>query len=174
MAPGTNNLRFVGPMLFINKTSPQSNMRRAAPQRPHQLQWDSSTSPPKVSLPFDDNHPHLIYPSLNQLYPSPRTASGCNQSFCHNTLCGPIDWQTDWLNDRWSRQMLRHNSRLRSLDKSDAANNIYTAIPLHWHNCRSPTWSLTLMKHGPNPNPDHAMSVSYSLTIASNYFLRIY
>jgi len=42
----------------------------------------------------------------------------------------------------------RHNSRLCSLDRSDMANNIYTAIPFHWHDCRSP-------KHGPNPNPTH-------------------
>jgi len=38
-------------------TSPQSNLRRAALQRPHCLQWDASTSPPKASLPFDDNNP---------------------------------------------------------------------------------------------------------------------
>jgi len=28
------------------KTSPQSNMRKAASQRPHWLQWDASNSPP--------------------------------------------------------------------------------------------------------------------------------
>jgi len=45
-----------------NITSPtQSHLGRAASQRPH---WfigcncmDASTSPPKLSLPFDDNHP---------------------------------------------------------------------------------------------------------------------
>ena len=64
--------------------------------------------------------------------------------------------------------MFHHNSSLRSLDRSDAANNIYTAIPLHRHDCRSPTWSLTLTKHDLNPNPDRAMPLSYSLTIAAN------
>jgi len=46
------------------------------------------------------------------------------------------------------------------------------------HDCSIPTWSLTLtLKRGPNPN--HAMSVSYSLaplwiTDAGSYRLEIY
>jgi len=33
-------------------TSPQSNLRRAASQRPHCLQWDAPSSPPKLPLPL--------------------------------------------------------------------------------------------------------------------------
>ena len=29
----------------------------------HRLQWDAPNSLPKLPLPFDDNHPHLIHPS---------------------------------------------------------------------------------------------------------------
>jgi len=42
---------------MLTTTSPQSNLRKAASQKPHWLQWDASTSPPKVYFPFDDNQP---------------------------------------------------------------------------------------------------------------------
>jgi len=47
------------------------------------------------SFPFDDQYFHLIHASLNQLYSPPQTASGSNQPFCHNTLSGPTNRQTD-------------------------------------------------------------------------------
>ena len=77
---------------YRHVTSPQSNLRRAASQWPHWLQWDAPNSPPKLPLPFDD---HLIHPSLDQPPSPPQTASGFNQPFCHNTLCGQTDRQTD-------------------------------------------------------------------------------
>jgi len=113
---------------------------------------DALTSAPKVSLPFDDNHPHLIHPSSTNPTHYPRWHL---DAISHFATIHFVDWQTDWPTDRWARWMFRHNSRLCLLDRSDTVNNIYTAIPLHWHDCRSPTWSLTLTKHGPNSNPTH-------------------
>ena len=78
--------------LVLYKTSPaQSNLGRPASQSPHWLQWDAPNSPPKLHLPFDDHHPHLIHPSLDRPHAPPQTASGSNQQFCHNTLCGQTD-----------------------------------------------------------------------------------
>ena len=52
-------------------------------------------SPPKLSLPFDDHHPHLIHPSLDRPHSPPKTASRSNQPFCQSTLCGQTDRPTD-------------------------------------------------------------------------------
>jgi len=81
------------------KTSPQSNLRRAALQRPHWLQWDAPNSPPNCPFSFDDHHPHLIRPSFDRLHSPPQTASGSNQPFCHNTLSGPTDQPTDGIGE---------------------------------------------------------------------------
>ena len=80
--------------------------------------WGGLVFTQRPPFPFDDNHPHLIQPSLDRPHSSPKT-SGSNQRFCHNTLCE----QTDRPTDRWSRQMSRNMNCLRLLDSSDAANN---------------------------------------------------
>ena len=46
-------------------------------------------------LPFDDNHQHLIHPSLDRPHSSSQTAFGSIQPFCHNTPCGQTDRQID-------------------------------------------------------------------------------
>jgi len=65
----------------------QSNLGRAAspplqqiittPQRTHWLQWDAPYLPPKLPLPFDDLHPHLIH--LDRPHSPPQTPSRSNQ-----------------------------------------------------------------------------------------------
>jgi len=39
-------------------------------------------------------------PILDRHHSPPQTASGSTQPFCHNTLSGPTDRQTDGLGDR--------------------------------------------------------------------------
>ena len=51
---------------------------------------------PKLPISFDDHHPHLIHPSLDQLLSPPQMASGSNQLFCHSSLL----WS-----DRWDKQI---------------------------------------------------------------------
>jgi len=76
---------------------------------------------PKLPLSFENYHPHLIHPSLERPHSPSQTASGSTQLFCHNTLSGQTDRQTD----RWSRQETCTNTRLCSIDYNDAANNSY-------------------------------------------------
>jgi len=82
--------------------------------------WDTPNSTQKPPLPFDDHHPHLIHPSFDRPYSPSQTASGSNQPFCHNTLCGPKDRPTDRQTDRWSRRMFHNTSApLAMLIESD-------------------------------------------------------
>jgi len=67
--------------------------RTTTQQSPYRLQWDAQKSHPesKHDLPFDDNHLHLIHPSLDRPYSPPQTASGSIQPFCHSTISGQRD-----------------------------------------------------------------------------------
>jgi len=85
---------------------------------------------PKTAPSLRRSPPHLIHPSLDRTYSPPQTASGSTHPFCHSTLSGPTDRQTD----RWSRRETCTNTRLRSIDYSDAANKGTFALStrLHW------------------------------------------
>jgi len=76
--------------------SPPSQQKITTPQ----LQWDVPHLPPKLPLPLRRSPPDVIHPSLDRHLLPPRTASGSNQPFCHNTLSGHTDVQTD----RWYRR----------------------------------------------------------------------
>ena len=67
--------------------------------------------PPKLLLPFDNFHP-IIHPSLDRPHSPPQTALRSNQPFCHSTLFGQTDAQTD----RWYRRQVCKNTRLRFVD----------------------------------------------------------
>jgi len=56
---------------------------------------------PKLPLPLDNHHLHLIHPSLNRPHLPSQTAPGSNQPFCHRLLSGKTDSQTE-----------RHTNRL--------------------------------------------------------------
>jgi len=45
---------------------------------------------------------HLIHTSLDRFHSPPQAESGSNQPFCHNTLSGQTDTQTN----RWDRRQL--------------------------------------------------------------------
>jgi len=88
------------PIAAAKSTSPpQSNFKRARRSRttirnkvPRALVTiGRSTFTQNCPFPFDDNHPHLIYPSLDRPHSPRQTASESNQPFCHSTLCGPED-----------------------------------------------------------------------------------
>jgi len=92
-------------------------------QSPRWLQWDAPNSPPKLPFLLDDHHPYLIHPSLNRFHSPSQTASGSAQPFCHSTLSGPTDTQTQ--TNRWSRRMLYFNTAYaRYTDRQRHANNI--------------------------------------------------
>ena len=55
---------------------------------------------PKTAPSLRRSPPHLIHPSLDRPNSPSQTASGSNQPFCHSTLSGQIDRQTD----RWERR----------------------------------------------------------------------
>jgi len=67
--------------------------------------------PQNCSFLFDDNHPHLIHPTLNRPHSPTQMASGSSQPFCHNILYKPTDrptvQPTDRQTDRWSKRMFR-------------------------------------------------------------------
>ena len=112
-------------------TSPRSNLRRDVSQRPHWIQWDASTSPRKLSLPFEDNHPHVIHPSLNRPHSPPQMASRCNQPFCHNTLCR----LTDRLTDRQLTLALFYEDQPERMDSTSALWQL--CCECYWmHTCR--------------------------------------
>jgi len=83
----------------INKQTSfaQSNLGRAEPQSPHWLQWPGTPQihPQNCLIPFDDHHPYLIHSSLDRPHSPSQTTSGSTQPFCHKTLCGQTDRQTD-------------------------------------------------------------------------------
>jgi len=64
---------------------------------------------------------HAPASSFDPADPSYQTASRSSQPFCHNPPNRPTDSLTD--NDRWSRRQTCTNTRLRSINDSDAANN---------------------------------------------------
>jgi len=72
-------------------------------------------------FPFDNNHLHLIHPSLDRPHSPSQTASGSSQPFCHSTLAE----QTD-------RQMVSasglHQQRLRCIDSERRANYVATVM----------------------------------------------
>ena len=81
---------------------------------------------PKTALLFDDHDTHLIHPSLD--YSSSQTASGSNQPFCHSTLSGPTERQTNrptpTQTDRWARrQVYTISAYARYIDRERRANN---------------------------------------------------
>ena len=122
----TTNHQYISRAENHNVTSPpQSHLGRAPrshttmQQSPHWLRRDASNSSQNCTFPFDDCHSHLIHPSLDRPHSPPKTASGSTQPFCHSTLSGQTDRQTDG----WSRRETCTNTRLRSIDYSDAANN---------------------------------------------------
>jgi len=73
-------------------------------------------TPKLPSLPFDDDHPNLIHPSLDRAHSPPQTASGSSQPFCHNTLFGP----TDGIGDNSIPRALT----LHYIDRERRANNV--------------------------------------------------
>ena len=86
-------------MPVTNTTSHQSNLRRAASQRPHWLQLHPQTAPSPLTITTPSNTPIP--------WPTPLTAPNgiriCS-AICHNTPCG----QTDRLTDRLTyRQMVQ-------------------------------------------------------------------
>ena len=118
------------PSLSVNtiikySTSPvQCNMRRAASQSPHWLQWDAPNSTPKLSIPFDDNHPNIIHPSVDRPHSPFQTSSRSTQPFYHNTLCGQTDRQaTDRQTDRSTDGPSECCVAYARLIESDAVNN---------------------------------------------------
>jgi len=86
-----------------NKKS-QNNLGRAVllplMQRISLLTMGSPTFTRKTALPLWRSSPHLIHdhPSTDPTHP-PQTASRSIQLFCHSTLFGQTDRQTDWLTD---------------------------------------------------------------------------
>jgi len=58
------------------------------------------TYPQNCRFPFDDHHPHLTHPSLDRPHSPLKTAFGSIQPFCHSTLSGHTDRQTDGIRDR--------------------------------------------------------------------------
>jgi len=81
-------------------------------------------TPKNCPFPFDDNHRHLIHPSLDRPHSLSQTASGSNQPFCHNTL------RTDRPTDRWSRRMFGNMSApLAMLIQEESDALIITSPP---------------------------------------------
>jgi len=75
---------------------------------------------PKLPLSFDDSHPHLIHPSLDQPHSPPQMASG---SSCFATIhCGQTDRPTDWLTDG-PGECSYHERCTRYADRERCANN---------------------------------------------------
>jgi len=72
---------------------------------------------PKIHpFPFDDHHPYLMHPSLDQPHSPSPTGFGSTQLFCHSTLSRHTDRPTD----RWSRRKLRNTTAYARLIESDA------------------------------------------------------
>ena len=103
-----------------NQTKPQSNLRRAASQMPHWLQWDASTTPQNCPFSFDDHH----HPSDTPI-PRPTPLTTPNGIRIHSAVLPQYILRTDRQIDRWSRRMFHNMSHLNSLYliESAAANN---------------------------------------------------
>ena len=76
--------------------------------------------PQNCTFTFDDNHPHLIQPSVDRLHSPPLTASRSTQPFCHSTLSRQTDRQTDVQTDRCSRRQVYTNVTYAELIEIDA------------------------------------------------------
>ena len=99
---------------FMMITSPRSILRRARRKGPISYNGTPQIHP-KLTLPFDNHHPHLIHPYQAQPHSPPQMASGFNQPFCHNTLSG-----THTHTQRWSRRQVHNMSApLAMLIESD-------------------------------------------------------
>ena len=86
------------------------------PRSPLWLQWDAPYLPPKLPLPFDDLHPHLIHPPLDTPLTTPngiQIQSAVFPQFTHRT-----DRQTNRQTDRqmrWATGLYRHPLTLYKL-----------------------------------------------------------
>jgi len=80
---------------ILKLASPQSNLRRVHHKEPIGYNGTPQIHPQNCPFPFDDHHIHLIHPSVDRPHSPSQTASGSNQQFCHNTLSGETDRQTD-------------------------------------------------------------------------------
>ena len=85
------------------------------------------TFTPKLPFPFNNQHPHLIHPSLDRPHPPSQTASGSNQPFYHNILYGQIDRQTDRTADGIGDKCVPRALTLYYTDRERSANNNMTA-----------------------------------------------
>jgi len=67
--------------------------------------------PQNCPFPFNDQHSHLIHPSLYQPHSPSQMASGSNQLFCHSTFSAEhfLDRQTDTQTDRWETTARFHD-----------------------------------------------------------------
>jgi len=73
--------------------------RTITQQSPHYLQWNAPNSPQNCPFPFNDHQPPSNTPIPQPTPLTTPTASGSNQPFCHNTLSGQTDCQTNRLTD---------------------------------------------------------------------------
>jgi len=76
-------------------------------------------------FPFDDNHRHLIHPSLDRSHSPFQTASGSNQPFCHSTLSGQTDRQT---HRHFRRQVSNNSAYAHYIDRERRANNVLGCV----------------------------------------------
>ena len=87
-------------ILMSKLTSPaQSNLGKAALQRPHRLQWDAQIHP-KLPLFLGRSRPPSNIPIPRPTHSASQTASGSTQPFCHSTRCRQTDRQTDRRTDQ--------------------------------------------------------------------------
>jgi len=87
--------------------------------------------PQNCPYPSDNNHLHLIHPSLNQPHSPPQMASGSTQPFCHSTLSGQTDRRTDQPTDWWSRWQTCTKSTYALLIESNALITITSPPQSH-------------------------------------------
>ena len=89
-------------------TSPQSNLRRACRKGPTGYNGTPQIHPQNCSFPFDDHHPNLIHPSLDQLatHHHKRHPDPIGHFATIHLADRPTDQQTDRQTDR---QMVQVN-----------------------------------------------------------------
>ena len=119
--------------LHLNK-KPQSNLGRAASpplmakdncaRKSPMVTMGCPTFAPKLPLPCDGLHSHLIHPSLDGPHSPLQTASRSNQPFCRSTPFGQTsdrptdrlrDKRTDRQTDRRDWRQVCTNTRWRSI-----------------------------------------------------------
>jgi len=91
----------IHPSLYLPRLPPQITTR-SVHALPHNYATQSPlvtmytpNSPLKLPLPLQRSSPHLIHPSLDRSHSPSRMTSGLNQPFCHNTLSGQTNTQTN-------------------------------------------------------------------------------